>query len=397
MNGTRILAVVTMGLALLSASPGWAQDELENEGEGDWGEEIKPGIRIYSGSSDKSMLAEATKQGASIVISDEEQPGGEDVSFTPGGRQPEVSVHTVKQGDTLWDICEQRFGDPYMWPRVWAFNQSITNPHWIYPGDMLWLTSPEARIEPVPNAPPKETRTGEILARRGQSMLLRNRGFIDQETLEKSGELVGSQKETMMLAQNDEAYVEFSPSTPVQPGDEFAAYRVLKSVDGVDDPKEEAGKLVEILGAVRVTTFDEDHKIARVIVDESMKPMERGTLIGPIHRRFDYVEPAINNADIDGHILAMLDPIVLAASQHIVFVDRGKEHGVQDGNRFFVVQSRDGWRKSRNEKDDRQGYPTEVLAELRVVEARAKTSTCLVLNAVRELEVGEKVEMRKGF
>lgn len=394
----RILAVVTMGLGMFSSSLGIAQNggesEEEGEREGDWGRDIKPGVHVYSGTSDKSMLAEASKNGASIVLSEE---GPRDEGDDQGELRPEVRVHTVKQGDTLWDICQQRFGDPYVWPRVWAFNQTITNPHWIYPGDMLWLTSPETRNIPVILGPPKETRSGEIVARQTSAMLLRNRGFVDKKTLEKSGELVGSHKETMFIAQNDEAYVEFGQNTHIQPGDEFAAYRVLRSVDAIDDPDEEAGKLVEILGEVRVTTFDKDQRIARVIVDESMSPIERGTLIGPVHRRFDYIEPTMNNKDINGHIVAFLDPTELVASQHVVFVDRGEEHGVRDGNRFFAVQSGDSWRRSRQESDDRKGYPTEVLAELRVIEARPTTSTCIVLNAVRELEVGQIVEMRKGF
>ena len=386
-----------MGLWVFTSSLGVAQYGEETEEEAGWSQDIKPGVHVYTDSSDKSMLAEATKQGASIVITDEDLPDEASAGDRATGVGGVVSVHTVQQGDTLWDICQQRFGDPYVWPRVWAYNQTITNPHWIYPGDMLWLTSPEERSATAPEAPPRETQTGEIVARRSGTLMLRNRGFVDREILERSGELVGSRKETMFIAQNDEAYVEFDEKAHVQPGDEFAAFRVLRTVDAVNDSDEEAGKLVEILGAVRVSTYDKEKRIARVIVDESMGPIERGSLVGPIHRRFDYIEPVTNAKDVDGHIVALLDPIVLAGSQHVVFVDRGLEHGVSDGNRFFAVLSGDGWRRSRNEKDDRAGYPTEVLAEIRVVEARKKTSTCIVLNAVRELEVGQKVEMRRGF
>ena len=48
-------------------------------------------------------------------------------------------THVVVKGDTLWDICESLYGDPWVWPKVWQLNQHITNPHWIYPGDQIRL------------------------------------------------------------------------------------------------------------------------------------------------------------------------------------------------------------------------------------------------------------------
>ena len=104
-----------------------------------------------------------------------------------------------------------------------------------------------------------------------------------------------------------------------------------------------------------------------------------------------------NDRDLDGHLLAFLDPTILAATHQIVFVDIGAQHGVKEGNRLFVVEKRDGLRRINDQPDDREGYPKEVLAELRVVETRPETSTCLITSAVRELEVGEAVEMRKGY
>ena len=47
--------------------------------------------------------------------------------------------HTVKEGDTLWDITQTYYGDPYRWPQVWSYNPEITNPHWIYPDATVQL------------------------------------------------------------------------------------------------------------------------------------------------------------------------------------------------------------------------------------------------------------------
>src|SRR5262249_41651714 len=64
-------------------------------------------------------------------------PAGEEPPEVHTGPVPEL--HVVRRGDTLWDICWFYFNDPWQWPRVWSYNPQITNPHWIYPGDLVRL------------------------------------------------------------------------------------------------------------------------------------------------------------------------------------------------------------------------------------------------------------------
>jgi LysM repeat protein len=53
--------------------------------------------------------------------------------------------YTVKQGDTLWDISQVFLRDPWFWPEIWYLNPQVQNPHLIYPGDVLALTSVEGQ------------------------------------------------------------------------------------------------------------------------------------------------------------------------------------------------------------------------------------------------------------
>lgn len=48
-----------------------------------------------------------------------------------------LSAYIVKKGDTLWDLSEEFFQDPFQWPGIWENNPHIENPHLIYPGDSL--------------------------------------------------------------------------------------------------------------------------------------------------------------------------------------------------------------------------------------------------------------------
>ena len=354
-------------------------------------EPLSPGLHLSADESDASVLARAARLGGSVVISANDE---EEVTTVVTESKPDI--YTVKEGDTLWDICDRYLGDPYVWPMVWSYNTTITNPNWIYPGDILRL-SKDAALEDTPVAPQAiPADTGEIPGMSAGAILIRSRGFIDKEALAKSGTIVGAHKEVMWLAQYDEAYVEFPEAEPV-PGDAFSAFDILGEVDSIEDDGTEIGKLVEIKGLVKVVSFDKNTRIARVVVDEAIHPLPRGTLIGPVHRHFDIIPPVKNEKNVVGRLVAFLDPVILAASEQIVFVDKGLNDGVKDGNRFFAVEKRDGLRRINREPDDHEGYPVEVIGELRVIEARPNTATCLITGAVRELEVGQKVEMRQGY
>lgn len=61
---------------------------------------------------------------------------------------PAVVKHTVKRGDTLWDIARFYLKDPFRWPEVFHANTDIVkNPHWIYPGQVLTIDGAAVKPE----------------------------------------------------------------------------------------------------------------------------------------------------------------------------------------------------------------------------------------------------------
>jgi LysM repeat protein len=90
-------------------------------------------------------------------------PGGS----TPPGHQPAPGrvgggAYTVAPGDNLYDISARKYGDPNLWPVIWAANsREDPNPNLIFPGQVL-------QIPAVPRFPAGSTaivvQPGETLA-----------------------------------------------------------------------------------------------------------------------------------------------------------------------------------------------------------------------------------------
>jgi hypothetical protein len=86
----------------------------------------------------------------------------------PESFPPDATLHIIVPGDTLWDLADLAFGNPYLWPQIWNENRYILDSHWIYPGDPLLLPArptvvsevvpqgPESAPPTAPTAPPGE-------------------------------------------------------------------------------------------------------------------------------------------------------------------------------------------------------------------------------------------------
>lgn len=84
-------------------------------------------------------------------------------AWQPPSPPAEAQVHVIQQGDTLWDLAGQFYGDPYLWPQLWEQNQYILDAHWIYPGDPLVVAGTGASFTDrtgVAGAPIDQAGTG---------------------------------------------------------------------------------------------------------------------------------------------------------------------------------------------------------------------------------------------
>lgn len=320
------------------------------------------------------------------------------VSDPHAGEGPVPETHRVQKGDTLWGISSAYFQSPWYWPKLWALNPLVTNPHWIYPGDVIRLRQPTPTAASPAATPAAEVAPPPRILRGGPvaDVGLRQTGFVEQGDLKASAKIVGSREEKVLLSTLDEAYVEFSKRDPLVAGERYSIYRVVSEVKAPGS-RQVIGSIVEILGDVEVRSVGEN-RIAKAVIVEALNPIERGFRVGPLRRRFSLAEPVASTQDLSAQVVAAIRPTDLVGEAMLVFLDRGKDDGVAVGNRFLVVRRGDGIQPllARKNKDDDR-FPQEILGEAQVVEVRGQTSTAMVLRSTRELSIGDVVKARKGY
>jgi LysM domain len=315
----------------------------------------------------------------------------------PGPALPEF--HVIKKGDTLWSVCESYFKDPWRWPRLWAQNPRITNPHWIFPGDVIRLhsvapaTAAAASNGLAPGLPGIAPSAGAA----NTALVLRDIGYVEAKDLEVSAVISGSREEKIMLSTDDQVYLTFPRDRPLKAGERYTVF-VADRKHPLRAPGSEAdlGYLVHIFGDVRVDQIA-DGVTARGTLVDMIDSVEREFLVSPLVRKFRRIEPRPSAVNLQSRILASLSPGNMLASETFVVLSRGKKDGVEVGNRTFVVRRADGYRRLMEGWEHFDGrYPNEVVGELWVVDVRDSTSLAWIARTSKEIRIGEIAEMRKG-
>lgn len=316
---------------------------------------------------------------------------------------PVPELHTVRNGDTLWGLCTYYFNDPWQWPKVWSYNPQITNPHWIYPGDLVRLlprgvfASQQDIQQPEKGGDVAKPDVAKPAARiaspaRKLALGLKQTAFVETSALKSAMTIDGSTDEKVLLGTGDSVYLAYPSDNPPRVGQRHSIYVPGRAVK---NGANEIGAYVRLLGTAEVVSVKQD-KRARAVIIDSNHEIERGAKVGPLLRQFSNVPTVRPKVDAHGSIVAMLSNEQLIGQGEIVFVNLGKESGIEVGNRMFIVRRGDALpTKARDMAgQDDQRFPARALGEVVIVEVGDKISIALVTLSVQEMGVGDSVMMQ---
>lgn len=309
--------------------------------------------------------------------------------------------YVIQPGDTLWDISTRFLNDPYAWPELWSYNEYITNPHWIYPGNRIYfrlgdrLTPPSAGVDaPTTDGyrPPErvvevEERSCDFPPRFEQQyddVHLTADGIIgDEDKLEIRGKVYGSEEPGQLLGEPALVYLRMDDE--VECGDVLGVYRREKGrIRGPDGP---IGELYRVLGTAEVIRVDGE--IATATLRDSYSEIARGDLVGAPTDVQMVVDVRPPEDDLRAQIIARLHTEQrLASTGETVFLDRGLNDGIDVGASLFVVERRDGMYPDGKEDDL---LPERVVGRVVIVRSEQDYSTGVVVNAGRDIQVGLNV------
>ncbi|HEU4851677.1 MAG TPA: LysM peptidoglycan-binding domain-containing protein [Telluria sp.] len=254
--------------------------------------------------------------------------------------------HVVVRGDTLWDISGRFLEHPWCWPQVWGMNRDeIRNPHWIYPGQIVYFDRASGRLSLTP---PGTQGVGGVIR---MSPQLRTEGlgkdairsiptgaiepFLTQPLIVEADELAGapriaaSGESRVFLGKDDKVYVRGD----IKDGTSFQVYRPGFPVKDPD-----TGKLIayeaHYLGTVRLArkagAANEAHTF---LVASSKQEMGVGDLLMPAPPTplQNYV-PHPPETMVQARVASIYNGVAYAGQNQVVAINRGSLDGLDIGS-----------------------------------------------------------------
>lgn len=356
-------------------------------------------------------------------------PAGEAMPpAAPGEMSPEGS-YTIKTGDTLWDLSQKFLNNPWYWPKIWADNPAVDNPHWIYPGNTLRIHSGGEGMpaevqpgeadgegdadEPLPAKKPVVAdftqgsigqaddlgQSGDLVTSSGrlvfkpQPMHVIVSSIVTDRELAAAGVITASFEQKGMLSNFDRVYVSFADPKSARIGQSFTVFRPGVSIN---HPVTNAAFGVQtiILGGMKIVGREGDLAIGEL--SNVSDAIGRGDRVGQAAVLERAVKPVENTRSLDAFIVATEIPRQTWIGEgHVIFIDKGSKDGVQEGNTFQVLQSGDGLTQLHlSGATTAAGMPSEVVAQIMVFDVRDETAAAMVVKSLREVGIGDRVVMR---
>jgi hypothetical protein len=331
--------------------------------------------------------------------------------------------YVVVKGDTLWDISNKFFQDPWKWPQIWGLNKdSIKDPHWIYPGNVVIL-DPESKTLHVGELnKPTETASDEValvpsmpvstntdlvvnnsstlklrpkirvvdsdhdaitsISTRTIAPFLSRPLVIETEELEGAPMLIGSVEQRAILSYGDTA---FAINMPADKGPLWQIYRPGKAFkDPITD--DILGYEAIYLGDAAIQKNDE---ITTLKITKSILEIQKGDnfIQSSVGMPNNYI-PRAPSSKISAKVISIFGGVDQGGQNSIITLNKGARDGLENGHVLALYKESE----ASKYKGEKYTLPALRYGLVFIFRTFDKVSYALVMQVQRTVQVMDTLE-----
>lgn len=306
--------------------------------------------------------------------------------------------YEVEKGDTLWDISAIFLRNPWMWPEIWHANQQIANPHLIYPGDLISLVYIDGKPRLQINRSREHKLSPQIRTVDHQQAITALPldtidNFLSKSRVTSSAELnaapyvLGGYERRLLMGMGDDFYARGDFT------DNQLNYGIYRRGDPYIEPStgEVLGLRAEDVGSAKVKAVKDS--IASLGATRSVGEIRfKDRLLSREERNLGLAStfyPRAPKDKVAGVVLNVEGGVRNAGALDVVALNRGDRDGLQAGDTLAIYKG--GEMIKDRIADERIRLPDERIGLLMVFYTYEKMSFGLVMQADRQLDIGDLV------
>jgi hypothetical protein len=310
--------------------------------------------------------------------------------------------YKVRKGDTLWGIANKFLKNPWFWPEVWDKNQKITNPHLIFPGDVLYIYQGKKQTRGRDTVTFRDRMVPQIRVERtdgtGQPIstlapFLAWPRILDDATIKNAPYIVDGQDFSLLLDVGRNIYVKNFRGQRLERHAVFSVGKEMIDPDsGLSIGREVSyGSQAEIERPGPVT-------VAKLLnMKREVRPGDR--LLNIENHEHNLKAPIqIPRHKVRGTVMALYDASMISGTGMIITINKGKRDGYKPGYVLGVYQpSREvldphaGIEKGYISSADKVTIPPERAATAVVYSVSDRFSYALITKSDHAVRNGYKI------
>jgi len=331
--------------------------------------------------------------------------------------------YVIISGDNLWNLAKKYYGDGFEWRYIWEHNKYIEDPHWIYPGEPLFIPSMRSaqssslygqdgvnsdgiRLYDSRNSLVQITDQVMNFPSSGQLLMVEKYKYFFSLEAQRQAPFIYDKirngdeqfnifafgkvknKKGRLIMQNKNAIVKTKNGGPLvseirKVGADVDFYAIRK------DLRNKRGVVVEPVAAGRVKSVDDNHATIYV---ENLWGLLRNKAKATPPRKYKFIGNQLTykvlNDSLRVRVLVGMHPDMSLKPSEIVFIDKGSNGGVSIGDHIVLFK--------HVKKKSNKSRAEDPVAEGLVIAVERNTATLKITTAKEYSLAKPLVGIRSG-